>query len=102
MSRLLMNTVTYNRDLVPFGGVNCAIYLSTLLYHYREWTASEGWMLLNIELIQRITGLEPDEQHAARATLRDKGVLRDGMAFDEAAVWVDLNKLDEMNEGYSE
>lgn len=99
MSRLLPNTVMYNRDFVSFGGINCAIYLSTLFYHYRFWTVSDGWMLLNIELIQRITGLTPDEQLTARVALREQGILRDGMAFDEPALWINVAKFDELIEG---
>ena len=99
MSKLLLNTVMYNRDLVPLGGINCAIYLSTLLYHYRDWSVNDGWMMLNIDLIQNITGLSPEEQRAARIILRDLGVIRDGMAFDEPALYVDLRNLDALLEG---
>lgn len=99
MSYLPFNTVIYNRDLVPLGGINCAIYLSTLLYRYREWSVSEGWMLLNVDLIQCITGLDPEEQRVARITLRDQGIIRDGMAFDEPAMCIDLNKVNEFLDG---
>lgn len=99
MSKLLLNIVTYNRDLVPFGGINCAIYLSTLLYHFKEWSENDnGWMLLNIDLIQNITGLTPEEQRVARITLRELGVIRDGMAFDEPALCVDLRNLNALLE----
>ncbi|CNE47334.1 hypothetical protein ACPEOH_001173 [Yersinia enterocolitica] len=99
MSRLLPNTAMYNRDFVSFGGINCAIYLSTLLYHYREWAVPEGWMPLNVELIERITGLAPNYQHTARVALRKQGILRDGMAFDTPALWVNVAKLDELTGG---
>ncbi|HAT1683138.1 TPA: hypothetical protein I8Y21_003861 [Klebsiella oxytoca] len=99
MSRLLLNIVTYNRDLVPLGGINCAIYLSTLLRHYRDWSINDGWMLLNIDPIQCVTGLKPEEQRAARITLRDMGIIRDGMAFDEPAMCIDLNKVNEFLDG---
>lgn len=89
----------YNRDLVFIGGVNCAVYLSTLLYQYREWSTAEGWMLFNTDIIQRITGLTPDEQRDARTILRDLGVLREGMAFDDPALHLDLNRLNEIVEG---
>lgn len=94
MSRLILNTVIYNRDFVHIGGINCAIYLSTILYQYSEWSTVDGWMNLNIERIQLITGLEPEEQFGARVVLRDLGVLRDGMNFDEPAMCIDLRKLD--------
>ena len=99
MSYLPFNTVTYNLDLVPLGGINCAIYLSTLLYRYREWSVSEGWMLLNVDSIQRITGLDHEEQRVARIALRDLGIIRDGMAFDEPAICIDLRCLDAILEG---
>lgn len=98
MSYLPFNTVTYNRSFVPLGGINCAIYLSTLLYRYREWSVREGWMLLNVEPIQHITGLTSEEQSVVRASLRKIGVIRDGMAFDEPALYVDLDKLNTLLE----
>jgi len=94
MSNLLLNIVTYNRELLPLGGLHCAIYLSTILHHYRDWSVNDGWMLLNVDSIHRITGIEPEEQRSARITLRDLGIIRDGMAFDEPAMCVDLQKLD--------
>lgn len=99
MSYLPFNTVTYNRDFVPPGGINCAIYLSILLYRYREWSVSEGWMLLNVDLIQCITGLDPEEQRVARIALRDQGIIRDGMAFDDPAMCIDLRCLDAILKG---
>lgn len=99
MSRLLLNTVIYNRDLVPLGGVVCAVYLSTLLSHYREWATADGWMHQNIDQIEHLSGLVPEEQLIARIALREMGVIRDGMAFDEPAMCLDLFRLDELMTG---
>lgn len=96
MSTRILNVVMYNREFVQFGGVKCAIYLTTLIHHFNEWSVSDGWMLFNADLISRITGLDVDEQREARSVLCGLGIVREGMAFDDPAMCLNLNKISEL------
>lgn len=92
---LLNSYVTYNRAFVSLGGVECAIYLSTLLWNSERWMDNDGWMPSNPTEIKRTTGLSANQQMTARIMLRGMGILQDKPAAGgiEPIIRIDMHAL---------
>lgn len=95
-SALALETTMYNRNLVCLGGVSCAIYLSTIVYRYKDWVNSDGYLDFNSELIQKITGLKPYEQADARSVLFSLGILSAREINDTLVLHFDWEAFDKI------
>lgn len=94
---LLNNYVTYVREFVALGGVECAVYLSTLIWNRERWQDDDGWMPSNPAEITRITGLSANQQMTARIMLRGQGIIQDKPVKGtiEPIIRIDLDTLAE-------
>lgn len=98
MGSVILNTVTYNRNLVALGGINCAIYLSAIIYDHHNWADQNGWMILDAELIERITGLNHLEQAMAKCKLINQKILERPDPRYPSLVRLDTDSLDKVLE----
>lgn len=96
---LLLRTVTYNRAFAALGGVNCAVYLSHLMYNADRLSDDDGYFPANVDAIQKVTGLSPNEQMLARVQLRGLGVISDQQTAGEPLIKIDEVKLSTSLEG---
>ena len=91
---LLPSVVMYNRDFVALGGVNCAVYLSNLLWEMEQSQTDDGWLHERPEEMQKRTGLSPHEQTMARKLLRGLGIVTNEVRGQHAHfIKVSMDKL---------
>lgn len=93
-STMLLDVVMYHREFVELGGVDCAIYLSNLIWNSKHWQDEDGWMPSNVTNMQCLTGLSANQQMTARIQLRGLGILKDKISSSlEPFVKIDMDAL---------